>query len=383
MAPLEWAEIDAACFSRLLANLEIPILLIFCYKHQRKLLAALCALGLLPANADQSQRAKSDIALIAEGSTIVKVSPDDIEAPLFTLAPFKRAEAWSDASVVRKIAEEHLLLKKFEASSDPISLVEAEQRYLAYQQSVTRLKATLDIVERRALQRLVDDPALIKARARELYASQSDKLKAPEKVNVTTILVDTFKRDWSAAKRRADDIVRAARKASSIEQFETLAKKSTDDEAVKAGKREATAWVTRNQPDPALRPLLFEQMKIGQISKPIATQVGLMIVRVNEKVPSQPLAFEAVEQQLSEQALTEYRQIIRRDTLAKYTPTNIEFAPQWAPPSAAQASLDDRLKNIATDGLNQGKSVSEIEALVKIEREKFGALSKPAQAAAP
>lgn len=346
-------------------------------------LFVLCQLGPSCAYAQQPVNLKMEIAVARGDASNVTVSPDDIEAPLHTLTPLKRAEAWSDASVVRKIAEEQLVLKKFEASTDPITLADGERRYVAYQQSVTRLKATLDIVERRALQRLVDDPSIIKARARELYATQADRFVAPEKINVTMILIDTFKQHWSVAKRRADDIDRAARKTKSLEQFEALAKKSTDDAAVKAGKRSATAWVNRSQPDPTLRPLLFEQLKPGQVSKPVATQAGLMIVRLNEKVAAQPLPFEAVEQQLSEQALNEYRQIVRRDALAKYTPTNIEFAPEWAPITAAQAALEDRLKKTAVDGLTQGKSTIEVEALVKAEREKSEAAVQPTRITAP
>ena len=108
-----------------------------------------------------------------------------------------------------------------------------------------------------------------------------------------------------------------------------------------------------------------------------------MIVRLNEKVAAQPLPFEAVEQQLSEQALNEYRQITRRDTLAKYTPTNIEFAPEWAPITASQAALEDRLKKIAVDGLTQGKSTIQVEALVKAEREKSEVAAQPARTTAP
>ncbi len=309
---------------------------------------------------------------IARVSDQLGVSSDEARAAIFMNSPSKAAEAWANKTLVRQIADERLTLKQWDATHAGLTFTSEEQAYVDYQQAVSRLNAGLDVAERRRLGEIDAKPAVIKARAKEIYLDNPSAYESPERVNTTVIVIDTTKRDWKDAQAHIAKIHFALRAKGA--DFVAIAKRHTDDQLAREGKRDVTVTVADAQVDIPVRNQLFTFMKPGEISKPISTTVGLMIMKLNEKIPKVPRPFEEVESQIVAKLLDEQVKAARRAVMASLALPPITYAPEYARETPGPDHSAMVLK-IVEQAARDGKSQEETNRLVKQAIE--GTTAKP------
>lgn len=327
-------------------------------------------LGLLTAVPQITSAAEPSV--IARADALPPVVSAEVSAALFMNAASKQAEVWSNKSIVRQVADERLTLRRWDATLGGLTFTPEEKAYVEYQQAVNRLKAGLDVAERRRLAELESKPEVAKARAKEIYLDNPNAFDTPERVTTTVIVIDTTKRDWKDAQAHVAKIQQALRKKNA--DFVAIAKRYTDDALAREGKRDVTVTVADTQVDIAVRNQLFSFMKVGEISKPIATQVGLMIMKLNEKLPKAPRPFEEVESQIVAKMLDDQGKAARRAVMASLALPAVTYAPEYSPETPGPDHSAMILK-IVDQAAREGKSQDEINRLVKQAIE--GATPKP------
>ncbi len=314
----------------------------------------------------------------AVAAPVAEVS--EIRAALFMTAPTRQAADLADVELVRGLARERLSLESWVAAETARQYSEDEKNYLAYQQLVNRVKAGLDIAERRSLQRLYEQPALVEQRAREIYLANPQQYTEPESASISVILLNSFTRGWRTASNLAVKASAQAKKVKTVAEFEALAKKLSDDAAIREGKRSPTFSAFRPQADPALRKVVFENMKVGEVSEPIATQAGLLVIRLNDRKPARLKPFEEVAVDLTEKVLKDFGNVARRDAFSavQVGDNDIKWAPQYDTSNKTEdPALLDRLKAIGMKAVREGKTPDEAAQLMQAERERSKSAAKP------
>ena len=299
---------------------------------------------------------------IARADALPPVLTSEVNAALFTNATSKQAEVWGNKSIVRQVADERLTLRQWDATLGGLTFTPEEKAYVEYQQAVNRLKAGLDIAERRRLAEIESKPDTLKARAKEIYLDNPNAYETPERVSTTVIVIDTTKRDWKDAQAHVAKIQLALRAKHA--DFVAIAKRYTDDAFAREGKRDVTVTVADAQVDLPVRNQLFSYMKPGEISKPIATTVGLMIMKLNEKLPKAPRPFEEVESQIVAKMLDEQGKAARRAVMASLALPVVTYAPEYAPETPGP-DYSAMILKIVDQAARDGKSQDEINRLVK------------------
>jgi parvulin-like peptidyl-prolyl isomerase len=299
--------------------------------------------------------------VIAQAGSLPPVQVDEARAAIFMSAPDKQAEAWSSKATVRQIAEERLTLKQWDATRGGMTFTPEEQIYIDYQQAVNRLKAGLDVAERRRLAEIYATPELLKARAKEIYLANPVAYETPERVSATVIVIDTTKRNWKDAQAHVAKIQLALRAKGA--DFVAVARRYTDDPLASAGKRDVTVTVADAQVDIPVRNQLFTFMKPGEISKPIATTVGLMIMKLNEKFAKTPRPFDEVEAQIVAKLMDEQSKAARRAVMASLALPAITYSPEYAPetPGLDHSAL---VLKVVEQAARDGKSPEETNRLI-------------------
>ncbi len=194
---------------------------------------------------------------------------------------------------------------------DPI-----ESRYVKLQQERAPLLAELNVIERRVRAQFDPNNASTLARARELWALDTDRFLTDEFADITQIYFDLALRPFADVAKRIDEAQTAL---ASGQNFETVLQKYTDDKLAKDTKGRLLK-ITSAGSDPLMGNLIFRKLKEGEVSAPTATRIGLHIVRLDKKYPKTKKSFDEVKGQIFEQMMEEGVKNARLSFLEKLAP---------------------------------------------------------------
>ena len=184
------------------------------------------------------------------------------------------------------------------------------------------------------------------ALAEEYYIGHTDEFMTTEMLDVSHILISTETRTDEEALALISDM--AARLAKDPGLFDALVDEFSEDPA-KVNNRGRYPQMKRGDMVRPFEDAAFALQNEGQISGPVKTSYGYHIIRLNRRIPAEPVPFEQVRDQLMAQAeqrhLAEYRKRYIRgltddpiehpegavEAMAKrYFGENLELAPDRA-----------------------------------------------------
>jgi hypothetical protein len=276
------------------------------------------ALSSIVAVSALAQSPKPASALISNGPYVVTF--EDFEAQMLRIPEHMRAEARGNMERVASMTDTLFVnralageAKRVGATEDPLVRKREEQVVEGF-----RARAYLDHVMRTAKL-----PGL-EARARELYQSERNKYKIPDRYEVEHILVNLWGRTPEMARERARE---ARAKVQGGAQFLDVAKDYSDDPTLKrnGGK---LGLVSAGQFESELSKAI-PGLKLGEVSEPIASRSGFHLFRVTSKVPGRDLSFDEVKDEILQNERTKLLKKLEEDTIEHWrrhpdTKVNVE-----------------------------------------------------------
>lgn len=185
-------------------------------------------------------------------------------------------------------------------------------------------------------QRVISDQVRVQVSSEEVqqyYNQHNEEMKQPEQIRLSEILVvpqkgspDPTQEEISAAETKAKDLFNQINNGA---HFEDVAKKNSDDASAAQGgdlglfKRDGTLKELEDK--------LFA-MKTGEVSDPIRTRQGFVILKVTDHIPSgvpplkeiEPRVQEAIYMQKLQPALRTYLTKLREDNFIDIKPGYID-----------------------------------------------------------
>ncbi len=127
--------------------------------------------------------------------------------------------------------------------------------------------------------------------AKQLYLVHQEDYKVAERVDAAHILISTKERTDEEALKKAQKLREELMSGSD---FSELALRDSDDSSVKKNKGQLGAFV-REQMVKEFSDAAFS-LQVGELSKPIRTQFGYHLIKVNKKIPAGFKSFDEVKE---------------------------------------------------------------------------------------
>jgi len=157
--------------------------------------------------------------------------------------------------------------------------------------------------------------------AREKFILSKDNLLSSPKIDVSHILVSTKDRSDDEAKALADDIY--AQLEANPDQFDALVVEYSEDPSA-ASNHGSFKDVEKGDMVKPFEEAAFA-MQPGEISKPVKTEFGYHIIRLDAYMPPEDLEFEDVKQQLIAKERKRHAERVRTDYLQSLTSLNVDM----------------------------------------------------------
>ena len=132
--------------------------------------------------------------------------------------------------------------------------------------------------------------------AKEEYLADRERFRSQEKVNAAHILISTETKSEAEALQLAEALYLRIAKG---ESFAEIAKEYSDDPTAKTNSGELGDF-TRGMMVGPFEEAAFNLKEPGSISKPILTNFGYHIIKLNDHAPSRQLSFEEVKDRIIE-----------------------------------------------------------------------------------
>ena len=248
------------------------------------------------------------------------VTTDDFYAYQYMNSPKKVEALRSSEKELQSTIIEVLAPRAYKALPDTHAKLDVlEQRYYAIQLERAPLLAELNVLERRVRATFSPDDALTLARAKEIWATDSNKFSMEETADITQIAFDFSTRSY------ADNIARIAevqKELSAGKRFEDVLLRYSDEKAVKetGGK---IAGISSVRSDPLMGLLIFKRMAEGEVSAPTPGRSGFYIVRLDKKYPRKKQPFDEVKGRIFEQMMEDSVKQARLALLDRLARTDI------------------------------------------------------------
>lgn len=256
-------------------------------RRRAGLLAASLALLMAAAGPLHAQDAKD----AGKDPVVAKVNGTEIHQSDLTVAEQEagRIPPMSDAAkkdyLVQFMAD--ILLVAKAAEDKAMADTEAFKKKLAFERKKLLMTDLMESVAKNA----VTDEALQK-----VYDDAIKQMGKKEEVHARHILIRAKADDKKAGEEAKKKIEAIIAKLKDGEDFEKLAKESTEDPSGKANGGDL-GYFTKDQMVPAFSKVAFD-LKKGGISEPVKTQFGWHVIKVEDKRIKPPPKFEAVKDQL-------------------------------------------------------------------------------------
>jgi peptidyl-prolyl cis-trans isomerase C len=180
----------------------------------------------------------------------------------------------------------------------------------------TILKETKEnLLQRYAVQKVMDDVDVKDEEAKELYEQNKDKYISDEKVSAKHILVD----DEEKCKEIKEEI------DNGLDFSDAAAKYSSCPSSKKGGR---LGEFGKGQMVPEFEEVAFN-MEEGEISDPVKSQFGYHIIQLDKKVPAEQKSFNEVKEQVKQQLLQQKQFQVYNDNVQKLRGKyNVEMDPK-------------------------------------------------------
>ena len=202
------------------------------------------------------------------------------------------------AAHVDKAVKDYVLYKSLAKEAEKTEILENAE-----------IKKLLDLTKQRTistvyLKKYIENIELpnFEAAAREEYLLNKQSFKQPETVHAQHILIE-FNDDEQRAKTLAGSV--REKLLAGKHSFEELAEEYSADASVKNNKGDL-GYFPRGKMVPEFETEAFS-LKVGQVSEPIKTQFGYHIIKLLDKKPEKPLAFEDVKADLISRLEASYK----------------------------------------------------------------------------
>jgi peptidyl-prolyl cis-trans isomerase C len=270
---------------------------------------AVAALNLLagaPANA-----AGPSESLIERGE--IRVTMADYDAAMAKLPPEARAQFSADFQRIVQILDNLQLNRAISADAraegldrDPVLSLQ-----IAHQTERILSQAYIERLDAKTGEAFDKDPERYNARAREIYLTQPDQYRLPERVRVSRVLISPRPGESDAATRARAVALRE--KAVAGEDFAELARTFSDEPPARETGGDL-GFIAAKGVDPVFAKAAFALKSPGELSPIVKTQAGYEIIRFQERKPAEMPAFDQVRPEI----LAEIRKSIIEDTRNTY-----------------------------------------------------------------
>jgi peptidyl-prolyl cis-trans isomerase C len=176
-------------------------------------------------------------------------------------------------------------------------------------------EAEENLLQRYAVQKVMDDVDVKDEEAKELYEQNKDKYISDEKVSAKHILVD----DEEKCKEIKEEI------DNGLDFSDAAAKYSSCPSSKKGGR---LGEFGKGQMVPEFEEVAFN-MEEGEISDPVKSQFGYHIIQLDKKVPAEQKSFNEVKDQVKQQLLQQKQFQVYNDNVQKLRGKyNVEMDPK-------------------------------------------------------
>lgn len=211
----------------------------------------------------------------------IKISDEEIDQ---YIRQVKQRNQLSDADLKAALAREGVTLEKYRASIR----AEIEKGELIDRQVTRKVNITTEDVER-------------------YYRQNTKKYMSRERARLRHILIPLPQgagpEAVDAALAKANDL---RQRAMAGEDFAALARQYS--EGAGAAQGGDIGWVTRGSLLKEIEDAAFDKLKVGEVSQPIQTSLGVHLVKLEARDTPQPLPLSAVQAQIKEELYTKARE---------------------------------------------------------------------------
>ena len=269
----------------------------------------------------------------------VAVYESDIQNRLNTISPNGKIDL---ASLPKEVLEALVL------EVNVNNTIDKEAKKLKYQNDPEINKKVEDYKKELVREKFLKEQVYSKAteeRALEEYNLMVEHLKGKEERKIKHILVST-----------EEEIERARRSVMRSGNFEKVAKEKSIDTA-SAENGGDIGYVLQEELVPEFGDVAFI-LKVGEVSKPVKTQYGWHIIKVEDIRPAEFMPFEDVKdgiiQRLQEQAIQEYLLKLTKDA-----DIELKIQPQQKTEEDIEVVIDEETNNKANNNKNTEEIVVE------------------------
>lgn len=303
-----------------------------------------------------------------------KLTIDEKEAKnvAFFSTPEQKERLASDPTQWRPIVDEALTVQEWLQSPLRAALTAEERAAVSYRTRLADVRAGVDALVQRDLERLRADMPGLEARARELWLVDEGKYFSPTTAKVNLIFIDAQKRGLATSSTRYQQIVRRLKRG---EAFDKVARAMSD---IVPGQKVALPVpmnVTLPAIEGAARRAIFRDLKLGEVSAPIPTPEGWVVAQVLEikKPARQP--FEDVKQPLMEKILADATETARLAVMAKLADPPVVYSAALMPDPKKERDAHaaaSAASQIAIEMSKRNMTAEEVERRLKelLERAK-------------
>ncbi len=260
-------------------------------------------------------------ALAANGSTVV--TQRDHRAYHLPLDDRGYSGTIRDPQQVSQILAEIINGKMFKWNISAVdALNDNEKRFAAISADRAQLTAALSIVERRAKDRAIGDADAMDKRAREIYqVTDASSLKREFAADFQHVLFDLRAREFTETAQR---ISQAQADLAAGKSFDEVVATFSDEARSKdtKGKFENVQAKTM---DGVLARVLFDELKDGEVSKPLPSRLGIHIVKRLAVREPQKRPYEEVKDALVARIVDEAGKSAKADLLKALQPEKIVY----------------------------------------------------------
>ena len=269
----------------------------------------------------------------------VAIYESDIQNRLNTISPNGKIDL---ASLPKEVLEALVL------EVNVNNTIDEEAKKLKYQNDPEINKKVEDYKKELVREKFLKEQVYSKAteeRALEEYNLMVEHLKGKEERKIKHILVST-----------EEEIERARRSVMRSGNFEKVAKEKSIDTA-SAENGGDIGYVLQEELVPEFGDVAFI-LKVGEVSKPVKTQYGWHIIKVEDIRPAEFMPFEDVKdgiiQRLQEQAIQEYLLKLTKDA-----DIELKIQPQQKTEEDIEVVIDEETNNKANNNKNTEEIVVE------------------------
>jgi peptidyl-prolyl cis-trans isomerase C len=278
--------------------------------------SACAAALLLSLVASPSSAADGGLDEVLVENVYAKVTRADFEAEMLRIPEDKRAAFRSDPKRVVNVVNNLLIVRSTAAQGRANGLERNPLIATRMRLEAERALGQSELARVEAAAAAEFDgrgPPAIEAMAREVYAADSTKFNKGPQVSASHILIDTQKRDSTAALTLAREI-RARLVAG--EDFAALAKEVSDDPSAK-NNGGALGFFPAEQMDPAFSKAAFALQKEGELSEPVRSSFGYHVIRLDGRMPGGALTFDQAKRGIVKDARERFIDSRRDEVMVK------------------------------------------------------------------